>query len=349
MSGVPSGSTSRNRFAGLRSRWTMPFACASAIASQAWSRYSAASASGSAPLFSMTDARSEPVRCSMTMYGAPESSLPWSWTFITCLLWSCAAACASRSNRSTAPFTATARGCITLIAKRLPSVTCRAATTIPIPPAPSTFSTRYFEATTSPGRTSSSSMTTGRVGQNAHGRALLRERGRPPRASPPTRTYPGAPGHRSRGAGLPAAGPSSPERVRGSGLPHPRSPRVLPAGPLPNRQVVTPVCTGRPAAKRPISRYCERVTQRRLGASASRAGGASAVRAAFPPFGRRFRRSGGVSAVRAAFPPFGRRFRRSGGAGVSSAGRGCRSSTRSSRLLRSWPSACRPRRGRARR
>ncbi len=33
MTGLPLGRSARNRFAGLRSRWTMPSACASAIAS----------------------------------------------------------------------------------------------------------------------------------------------------------------------------------------------------------------------------------------------------------------------------------------------------------------------------
>ena len=40
----------RNRFAGLRSRWTMPCPCASAIASHAWRMYSQASEPGAGPL-----------------------------------------------------------------------------------------------------------------------------------------------------------------------------------------------------------------------------------------------------------------------------------------------------------
>ena len=72
------GAGRRKRFAGLRSRWTMPSACASASASHAWSTKSTASLEGQRAAPPGRSPRSSPSRYSITMYGAPSSSVPTS-------------------------------------------------------------------------------------------------------------------------------------------------------------------------------------------------------------------------------------------------------------------------------
>jgi hypothetical protein len=64
---MPPGSRATKRFAGFRSRWTIPIACASAIASQACSRKSTAVSTGSGPCCSRRSDRSPPSRYSITM------------------------------------------------------------------------------------------------------------------------------------------------------------------------------------------------------------------------------------------------------------------------------------------
>ncbi len=87
------------RFAGLRSRCTMPSACASATASHAWRTRPATAGTGIGPSRRRTSERSMPTRYSMTMYGAPFSSAPTSRTRATCSLVSATAARASRRKR----------------------------------------------------------------------------------------------------------------------------------------------------------------------------------------------------------------------------------------------------------
>ncbi len=65
--GCPPTVFERNRFCGLMSRWTMPIACASAIASQAWMTHSEAAAAVRVPCCSSTAPRSLPSRYSITM------------------------------------------------------------------------------------------------------------------------------------------------------------------------------------------------------------------------------------------------------------------------------------------
>lgn len=65
----PSDRTTQKRFAGFRSRWTIPIAWASAIASQACSTNSTACSTGNAPRSLSHAERSRPSRYSMTMYG----------------------------------------------------------------------------------------------------------------------------------------------------------------------------------------------------------------------------------------------------------------------------------------
>ena len=88
----------------------IPFACASAIASHAWSTKSTASMGPSGPPVSIIAPRSLPARYSITMYGAPFASVPTSSTRATCSLRSFTAARASRAKRSIASASPTACG-----------------------------------------------------------------------------------------------------------------------------------------------------------------------------------------------------------------------------------------------
>jgi hypothetical protein len=68
-----SSGPARKTFAGLRSRWITPAACASCIAEQMASATSTASAMGIGPRASISAARSRPSSISITMYGSPDS------------------------------------------------------------------------------------------------------------------------------------------------------------------------------------------------------------------------------------------------------------------------------------
>jgi hypothetical protein len=156
--GVPSGRRVTNRFAGLMSRWIIPAACASATPSIAWSKRSAVSRSGSGPRSSSKSDRSFPSKSSITMYGAP-SCVPTSVTRATCSPRRRTVARASRKNRLAA--SPSARwGRSNFTATRCSSPTCRAATTTPTPPWPSTCSTWYFPSMRVP---DSGSCATGRM------------------------------------------------------------------------------------------------------------------------------------------------------------------------------------------
>src|SRR5438552_2132024 len=84
------------------------------------------------------------------MYGTPFSIVPTSWTRATCSLLMRAAACASRTNRATTDGDSASVGRRNLSATRSFKCVWRAATTMPIPPTPSTLSTQYFPARISP-------------------------------------------------------------------------------------------------------------------------------------------------------------------------------------------------------
>ena len=85
------------------------------------------------------------------MYGAPLSSRPTSYTRATCSLLSSDAARASRTKRSMASPSGSAVGNMNLMARGSSKSRCVAATTTPMPPRPSTLSTRYLPARMSPG------------------------------------------------------------------------------------------------------------------------------------------------------------------------------------------------------
>ena len=152
--GLPSTRRVTNKFAGLRSRCTMPRAWASAIASHACSKNSIASGTARAPLRRTHAPRSSPCRYSITMYGEPLSSVPTSDTRATCSLLILTAARASRAKRSTASGLASASGSKNFSATRSSSCRWVAATTMPMPPWPSTRSIRNFPAKIWPSCTS---------------------------------------------------------------------------------------------------------------------------------------------------------------------------------------------------
>ncbi len=146
----PSARSARKRFSGLMSRWTMPAACASAIASQASRTKETASSAGKAPFASMMSARSRPESRSRTRYGVPSGSDSTSITRATCSLSICATARPSRSKRARVSSSAAASGKRNLSATGCWSFTWMAPRTMPIPPAPRIDSTRYFPSITSP-------------------------------------------------------------------------------------------------------------------------------------------------------------------------------------------------------
>ena len=133
----PSGVTFT--FAGLRSRWTMPFSCASSRASAICRAIATASSTGTGPRFSRS-ARSSPSTSSMTSRwallpsGSVACSKPYRWAIVEWL--SEASSFASRSKRERRS------GSVAKAAGRSFSATCRpsrvsvARQTSPIPPAP---------------------------------------------------------------------------------------------------------------------------------------------------------------------------------------------------------------------
>ncbi len=141
----------RKRFAGLRSRWTMPSPCASATAAHACCTHPAASPGGSGPRSRSTCERSAPSRYSRTMKGSPSGSVSTSITRATCALSSRDAACASRRNRSITSGCSRVSGRSSLIATRCCKCRCQAESTYAMPPCPISLSTRYLPRSTSPG------------------------------------------------------------------------------------------------------------------------------------------------------------------------------------------------------
>ncbi len=144
----PSAARVSRRFAGLRSRWTMPAPWASAMASQASSTCCTASWTGSAPRALSTTERSLPSRYSITMKGAPSASSPTSSTRATCSLFSRTEARASRRKRATTSSEAPSTSSLT--ATLCPMPRCVASATTPIPPRPRMRSTRYFPSRITP-------------------------------------------------------------------------------------------------------------------------------------------------------------------------------------------------------
>ncbi len=121
-------------FAGFRSRWTMPFSCASASASEICFAIAIASSVGSAPRFSRCE-RSSPSTSSIASAITPSlSSSPW---MAAMLVWfSDARICASRRKRATRSASCAKAAGSTLIATSRPSFVSRARSTSPMPPAP---------------------------------------------------------------------------------------------------------------------------------------------------------------------------------------------------------------------
>ena len=148
----PSLRFARKRFAGFRSRWTIPAEWTSPSPSHACIAYSMASPIGSDGVDCRSESRSRPSRYSITRYGAPPSSVPTSETRATYSLWMRAAARASRRNRPTASGLADACELrMNFSATRCSSCRCVATTTQPMPPSPSSRLTRYLPASTVPG------------------------------------------------------------------------------------------------------------------------------------------------------------------------------------------------------
>jgi len=131
----------RKMFSGLRSRWTMPAACAAATAWHTCSSTSRASPGASAPARSMRVNRSSPSSSSMTMYGV-SPSMPALWISTT---WSLAIrepTLASSSKRWRAPASFAMSGLMSFSARALPVLCCSTTYTAPIPPSASGRTTR---------------------------------------------------------------------------------------------------------------------------------------------------------------------------------------------------------------
>src|SRR6266545_2499713 len=149
----PSARRITKRLAGLRSRWTIPRACASAMASHVCSMNSTACPRGSGPRERSHSATSSPSRYSITIYGRPLSREPTSMTRATCSLLILIAVRASRAKRATMSPSPSSSSRKNLIATRSSSCRWRAATTTPMPPLAIIRSTWYLPPSTSPTRT----------------------------------------------------------------------------------------------------------------------------------------------------------------------------------------------------
>ncbi|KYF78062.1 hypothetical protein BE11_12085 [Sorangium cellulosum] len=96
----PSARTLRKRFAGLRSRWTIPARCVSSSASAVWCRHASVSSGENRPTRRRHRPSSSPRSSSMTRNGTPvASSTPASKTSTMNGLSTCAVTRASSSNR----------------------------------------------------------------------------------------------------------------------------------------------------------------------------------------------------------------------------------------------------------
>ena len=157
MQSEPSGRRVQKRFAGLRSRCTMPSECASAIASHACRTNSTASPTGSGPRLRGARPRGPCPRGTPSPCTAPRCRASRRRSRARrARSGSCAAARASRAKRATASgFLRASAGSRNLIATLRVELQVVAATTTPIAPAPRTRSTRYLPARTSPSRTPS--------------------------------------------------------------------------------------------------------------------------------------------------------------------------------------------------
>src|SRR6202142_2475910 len=151
----PSARRRQKRFAGFKSRWMICWgsACASATTSQACRTKTTARSNGKGPRCCSQLWRSPPSRYSITMYGAPVSSVPTPKTRAMCSPLILAALRASRAKRLTASGLESISGKRNLMATLSSSPMSCAATTTPIPPAPRTRSTRYLPSRICPSNT----------------------------------------------------------------------------------------------------------------------------------------------------------------------------------------------------
>jgi hypothetical protein len=120
---MTSASGTRNTFSGLRSRWTMPLACAAASVVAIWRARRRASRIGSGPRASRVSSDS-PCRNSMTRKALPSLWWPKSNTATMPGSTIAVAARASLKNRMTTSGRSDRLGCRTLIAACRPSRQC---------------------------------------------------------------------------------------------------------------------------------------------------------------------------------------------------------------------------------
>ena len=134
------------------SRWMIPEACAVCSAAQDLQGEVHRALDVEPPaLRARSCARSQPSRNSITRYGAPVGIRPTSNTLTTWSLSICEAATPSFTKRSTAPWSASTAGLMNFSATGARRSMCVALATAPIPPSPSSCSTRYLPSSTSPG------------------------------------------------------------------------------------------------------------------------------------------------------------------------------------------------------
>ena len=129
-----SPSAVRSTFAGFRSRWTMPSACAAATPRAIFSTSTAASRSGMGPPTSRRSSE-PPDRYSIAMNGPPACS-PNSYTCTTCGCFTAAITSASAQNRDTITGRASVARSVFSATSRF-NLRSRARNTSPMPPRPS--------------------------------------------------------------------------------------------------------------------------------------------------------------------------------------------------------------------
>ena len=139
-----SASPTRKMLSGLRSRWMMLLACAAPTARSVCRMIRSARGSAIGPVRSIASASDCPTSSSITTNIRPSGAVPMSLMSMMCGLPIRLAASASRLNREVASASSAYFSSISLIATRLPSSTCSASYTTPMPPRPSWRTTRYL-------------------------------------------------------------------------------------------------------------------------------------------------------------------------------------------------------------
>ena len=131
-----SSSPTRKMLSGFRSRWMICLPWAAPTARSVCRMIFIARGSSSGPSRLIASASGWPCRSSITTYSRPSAAVPISLMSMMCGLPMRLAASASRLNRVIASLSAAYFSSISLMATRLPSSTCSASYTTPMPPRP---------------------------------------------------------------------------------------------------------------------------------------------------------------------------------------------------------------------